>query len=246
MRVPAACLGQNIDVPALGAQHRQIAESRFGAGNNDGVGIQRDGLAGRHEIDGDARLRAQGIEVVEIGDMRQHGHGNMDCAICARDFSGRCNGTASSAGRRLAACSHGTTPSAGHPVCAATSFMPGVEKRNSAAEFVDQKSADAGAIAGREHLVSPTRLAMTPPRSISPISTTGTPKASAKPIFATSPWRRLVSAGLPAPSTSNSSQPSAMWRKLSPMAGRSMSRLPCQLRASSRPATRPCTMICDV
>ena len=47
----------------------------------------------------------------------------------------------------------------------------------------------------------PTRLAMTPPRSISPSSTTGTSAASANPILAMSPARRLISAGLPAPST---------------------------------------------
>ena len=51
----------------------------------------------------------------------------------------------------------------------------------------------------------PTRLAMTPPRSMSPISTTGTSAASAKPILAMSPSRRLTSAGLPAPSTSTRS-----------------------------------------
>ena len=42
---------------------------------------------------------------------------------------------------------------------------------------------------------------MTPPRSMSPTSTTGTSAASAKPILAMSPARRLISAGLPAPST---------------------------------------------
>ena len=46
---------------------------------------------------------------------------------------------------------------------------------------------------------------MTPPRSMSPTSTTGTSAASAKPILAMSPARRLISAGLPAPSTSTRS-----------------------------------------
>ena len=46
---------------------------------------------------------------------------------------------------------------------------------------------------------------MTPPRSISPISTTGTSAASANPMLAMSPARRLISAGLPAPSTSTRS-----------------------------------------
>ena len=47
----------------------------------------------------------------------------------------------------------------------------------------------------------PARLAMTPPRSISPSITTGTLAAAANPMLAISPARRLISAGLPAPST---------------------------------------------
>src|SRR3954447_20223752 len=50
---------------------------------------------------------------------------------------------------------------------------------------------------------------MTPPRSMSPISTTGTSAASAKPMLAMSPARRLISAGLPAPSTSTRSADAA-------------------------------------
>ena len=46
----------------------------------------------------------------------------------------------------------------------------------------------------------PTICAITPPRSISPIKITGTLAASAKPIFAISPSRKFISAGLPAPS----------------------------------------------
>ena len=47
----------------------------------------------------------------------------------------------------------------------------------------------------------PTKLAMTPPRSISPIIIVGIDNFVANPIFAISPSRRLISAGLPAPST---------------------------------------------
>ena len=42
---------------------------------------------------------------------------------------------------------------------------------------------------------------MTPPRSMSPARITGTSAAAAKPMLAMSPARRLISAGLPAPST---------------------------------------------
>jgi hypothetical protein len=51
----------------------------------------------------------------------------------------------------------------------------------------------------------PTRCANTPPRSMSAISSTGQSTASAKPMLAMSPSRRLISAGLPAPSTTSAS-----------------------------------------
>ena len=51
----------------------------------------------------------------------------------------------------------------------------------------------------------PTRLAITPPRSMSPISTTGTSAARANPILAMSFARRFTSEALPAPSTSTMS-----------------------------------------
>jgi hypothetical protein len=47
----------------------------------------------------------------------------------------------------------------------------------------------------------PTRWANTPPRLMSAISSTGQSTASAKPMLAMSPARRLISAGEPAPST---------------------------------------------
>ncbi len=50
--------------------------------------------------------------------------------------------------------------------------------------------------------------AMTPPRSMSPTSTTGTLARVAKPILAMSRGRRLISAGEPAPSTMTRSAPS--------------------------------------
>ena len=62
---------------------------------------------------------------------------------------------------------------------------------------------------------------MTPPRSISPISTTGTSAASAKPILAMSPARRLISAGLPAPFDQHEIGVGARAAKLSSTAGSS-------------------------
>ena len=67
----------------------------------------------------------------------------------------------------------------------------------------------------------PTSAAITPPRSMSPTSTTGTSAASAKPILAMSPRRRLISAGEPAPSTMTRSRSASSRPKLSSTAGRS-------------------------
>ena len=56
---------------------------------------------------------------------------------------------------------------------------------------------------------------MTWPRSMSPTSATGTSAAFAKPMLAMSPARRLVSAGLPAPSTRTRSASARRMAKLS-------------------------------
>ena len=48
--------------------------------------------------------------------------------------------------------------------------------------------------------------ANTPPRSMSPTSSTGRSAARARPRFARSPSRRLISAGLPAPSHTTTSK----------------------------------------
>ena len=85
---------------------------------------------------------------------------------------------------------------------------------------------------------------MTPPRSISPISTTGTSAASAKPILAMSPARRLISAGLPAPSTRTRSACLGEPRERSEHRG---SRLGASRRyspAEALPQTRPSSTIC--
>ena len=90
----------------------------------------------------------------------------------------------------------------------------------------------------------PTRLAITPPRSISPTITTGTSAARANPILAISPPRRLTSAGLPAPSTMTRSASAFSLPKLFMTAGnRSDLRVPYS-RARMLPTRLPCTMTC--
>ena len=86
---------------------------------------------------------------------------------------------------------------------------------------------------------------MTPPRSISPISMTGTSAARAKPMLAMSFARRLISDALPAPSTRTRSASAFSRAKLSSTAGSSFALLGL-IFARLRPcrSLRPCTMIC--
>ncbi len=85
---------------------------------------------------------------------------------------------------------------------------------------------------------------MTPPRSISPISTTGRSAASAKPILAMSPARRLISAGLPAPSTRTRSAASVRRENEPRMAGNKPGASRRYSLAAAVRQTRPCNMIC--
>ena len=52
----------------------------------------------------------------------------------------------------------------------------------------------------------PKSEAKTPPRSMSPTTSTGRPASRARPMFVRSAWRRLISAGLPAPSQTTTSK----------------------------------------
>ena len=73
------------------------------------------GSPGAHEDEFDLRLGLQRIEIVEIGDARQHRHGDLQRPR-ARRAASRSSTTESSAGSRAAAFSQGTTPKQGQPV----------------------------------------------------------------------------------------------------------------------------------
>ncbi len=77
------------------------------------------------------------------------------------------------------------------------------------------KPAMWAASSGAMTALVPARLAMTPPRSMSPTRTTGTFAARAKPRLAMSPARRLTSDAEPAPSTSTRSASAQRRPKLS-------------------------------
>ncbi len=100
------------------------------------------------------------------------------------------------------------------------------------------------ASSGSITVLMPTSCAMTPPRSMSPTSTTGTPAFLAKPILAMSALRRLISAGLPAPSTSTRSARVFSRSKLSSTAPINDGFMAAYSRARAVAIRFPCTMTC--
>src|SRR6185312_9751363 len=72
-----------VDIPALLTKEVEVGDRRLGAGQDDEIGDGRR-LAWTNEDKLDGRLQAQGVEVVEIGDMRQHRHGDGRRPLCLR------------------------------------------------------------------------------------------------------------------------------------------------------------------
>ena len=122
---------------------------------------------------------------------------------------------ASSRGRRRAASSQGMTPRQGQPVWRAMSRTPSAKRAGSPRSLLTAKLRIIAASAGSSTTFVPATAAMTPPRTMSASRHTGTCARRAKPMFAMSRARRLVSAALPAPSTITSSKAPARRSKLS-------------------------------
>ena len=80
----APAMGGEVAVPAVAAEVDEVGDGRFRAGNDDQPGILRQRPARRDEDDLDLRLGLQRIEIVEIGDARQHRHGDLQRAGFAR------------------------------------------------------------------------------------------------------------------------------------------------------------------
>ena len=133
----------------------------------------------------------------------------------ARAVSFAVSASASSAGSLRASSKCGTRPNARQPVWRAIVSMPSAKSDGSPRNRLTMKPRIRAASCGSTTCFVPTRLAMTPPRSMSPISTTGAFAARAKPILAMSLVRRLTSEALPAPSTSTMSAPARRRSKLS-------------------------------
>ena len=154
----------------------------------------------------------------------------------------RSSTTASSAGSFAAQGSQGIRPKPRHPVRDSMAAMPASNNFGSPRNLLTTKPRISSASARSSTAWVPTTLAMTPPRSISPISTTGTPARRANPMLAMSPWRRLISAGLPAPSTMINSNDSARRLKLASTSSMSAPRLDVKSAARSLWRGLPWTM----
>ena len=78
----AADVGCDVDVPAFGAQTPQIGDRRLRAGQDDEIGVAAAAPArARSDSRSTPGSVAQRIEIVEIGDARQHRHG--DCSFAS-------------------------------------------------------------------------------------------------------------------------------------------------------------------
>src|SRR3990170_3237158 len=145
--------------------------------------------------------------------------GSTGTAILSRasGLAGRApsSARASSAGRSRASGKKGTRPSPSQPVAPAILAMPSANSAGSPRNLLTRKPQMRRASSGSITALVPTRLAITPPLSMSPISTTGTWAARAKPMLAMSFARRFTSEALPAPSTSTMSASCFRWAKLS-------------------------------
>ena len=97
-------------------------------------------------------------------------------------------------------CRYGKTPNTGLPVCSVSQSSPGSNSAISPRNRLMTKPAVLSRSLSEINASVPTSWANTPPLSISPTSNTGQSAASAKPMLAMSLARRLISAGLPAPS----------------------------------------------
>ena len=104
---------------------------------------------------------------------------------------------------------HGSTPRTGRPVRSRSRSRPGCSSRASPRNLFTANPATSAWSSRLSRASVPYRAASAPPRSMSATTITGRPAARARPMLARSCSRRLISAGLPAPSQMTASNRSA-------------------------------------
>ena len=101
--------------------------------------------------------------------------------------------------------SQGSTPSTGRPVRPSNVASPGRSRPTSPRNLLTTKPDTSAWSAASRRASVPCIAANTPPRSMSPTSRVGIPPCRASPMLTKSCARRLISAGLPAPSQTTTS-----------------------------------------
>src|SRR5262249_46972518 len=104
---------------------------------------------------------------------------------------------------------HGSTPSTGRPVSSRSRSSPGSSRAGSPRNLFTTNPATSAWSSRLSRASVPYSAASAPPRSMSATTITGRPAARARPMLAMSCARRLISAGLPAPSQMTASNRSA-------------------------------------
>ncbi len=99
----------------------------------------------------------------------------------------------------------GTTPTTGMPTFSSIIRSPGSSMRTSPRNLLMIMPLMRARSSGSSSMMVPYSDANTPPRSMSPTSSTGASAASAIHMLTRSPSFRLISAGLPAPSITTAS-----------------------------------------
>ena len=109
---------------------------------------------------------------------------------------------------------HGSTPSTGRPVSSRDRSSPGCRRAASPRNLFTTNPATSAWSSRLSRASVPYSAASAPPRSMSATTITGRPAARARPMLARSCARRLISAGLPAPSqTTTSNRPASPVRQ---------------------------------
>ena len=172
----APAMSFDVDVPAGLAQRGEVGDGRLGAGQDDEVGVvPGSGSPGRRKIEFHAGLERERVEVVEVGDARIGEHGDERLAAGRRLSSATVEGERVLGGQAAGVLEERHEAEAGPAGGLLDGAHAVVEQRGIAAELVDDEARDHGPRPRvRCTALVPTRLAMTPPRSMSPMRTTGT------------------------------------------------------------------------
>ena len=172
-RARRAGMREDVDVPALGAQAGEIGDRRLRAGQDDEIGTAAAARRARTSDQRTSGSSLQRIEIVEIGDARQTGDGDRD-AVRAGALRRRSSATASSAGSRAARGETGNEAERRPAGALSMARMPSSNSAGSPRNLLTRKPRmQRSVLARRARRLVPTICAMTPPRSMSPIRTTG-------------------------------------------------------------------------